>query len=123
MRLELCKLCRPVYHIDLVCEQDLEGIICKPKTSPYPFTWIKYVHAQPPRASPLRRSLSQPHYASPTKLSMWVETRTPVDDRDYRVPFRFTGKPNKLTGTLKPVTHECRGPEDAAQHRIAMGIQ
>jgi ATP-dependent DNA ligase len=24
-----------------VCEQDLEGIICKPKTSPYPFTWIK----------------------------------------------------------------------------------
>ena len=25
----------------LVCEQDLEGIICKPKTSPYPFTWIK----------------------------------------------------------------------------------
>ena len=26
---------------ELVCEQDLEGIICKPKTSPYPFTWIK----------------------------------------------------------------------------------
>jgi ATP-dependent DNA ligase len=26
---------------DLVCEQDLEGIICKSKTSPYPFTWIK----------------------------------------------------------------------------------
>ena len=25
----------------LVCEHDLEGIICKPKTSPYPFTWIK----------------------------------------------------------------------------------
>ena len=25
----------------LVCKQDLEGIICKPKTSPYPFTWIK----------------------------------------------------------------------------------
>jgi bifunctional non-homologous end joining protein LigD len=25
----------------LVCEQNLEGIICKPKTSPYPFTWIK----------------------------------------------------------------------------------
>ena len=26
---------------ELVREQDLEGIICKPKTSPYPFTWIK----------------------------------------------------------------------------------
>ena len=25
----------------LVCQQDLEGIICKPKLSPYPFTWIK----------------------------------------------------------------------------------
>jgi ATP-dependent DNA ligase len=25
---------------ELACEQDLEGII-KPKTSPYPFTWIK----------------------------------------------------------------------------------
>ena len=35
---------------ELVCEQNLEGIICKPKTSPYPFTWIKvrnpnYTHA------------------------------------------------------------------------------
>ena len=26
---------------ELVCEQDLEGVICKPKTSSYPFTWIK----------------------------------------------------------------------------------
>ena len=26
---------------ELVCEEDLEGIVCKPKTSPYPFTWIK----------------------------------------------------------------------------------
>jgi len=26
---------------ELVCEHDLEGIVCKPKTSPYPFTWIK----------------------------------------------------------------------------------
>jgi ATP-dependent DNA ligase len=23
------------------CEQDLERIICKPKTRPYPFTWIE----------------------------------------------------------------------------------
>jgi bifunctional non-homologous end joining protein LigD len=26
---------------ELVCERDLEGIICKPKTRRYPFTWIK----------------------------------------------------------------------------------
>jgi ATP-dependent DNA ligase len=26
---------------ELACEQDLEGIICKPKTSPYPPTWVK----------------------------------------------------------------------------------
>jgi hypothetical protein len=33
--------CVGPYTICIVCEQDLEGIICKPKTSPYPFTWIK----------------------------------------------------------------------------------
>ena len=26
---------------ELVCRKDLEGIVCKPKKSPYPFTWIK----------------------------------------------------------------------------------
>jgi bifunctional non-homologous end joining protein LigD len=26
---------------ELVCEHNLEGIACKPKTSPYPCTWIK----------------------------------------------------------------------------------
>jgi arylsulfatase A-like enzyme len=31
-----------------------------------------------------------------------VDTRTPVDDKDYQVPFRFTGKLNKLTVNLKP---------------------
>ena len=25
-----------------------------------------------------------------------VDTRTPLDDRDYQVPFRFTGKLNKV---------------------------
>ena len=29
-----------------------------------------------------------------------VDTRTPVGDRDYQVPFRFTGKIDKLTCTL-----------------------
>jgi ATP-dependent DNA ligase len=31
---------------ELVCEQDLEGIVRKPKTSPYPFTWIKVKKSQ-----------------------------------------------------------------------------
>jgi hypothetical protein len=29
-------------------------------------------------------------------------TRTPVDDRDYQVPFRFTGKLTKLTVKIEP---------------------
>ena len=32
-----------------------------------------------------------------------ADTRTPVDDKDYQVPFRFTGKLNKLTYKLGPV--------------------
>src|SRR5208283_2479898 len=31
-----------------------------------------------------------------------VDTRTPVDDKDYQVPFRFTGKIAKLTFKLGP---------------------
>jgi len=31
-----------------------------------------------------------------------VDTRTPVDDNDYQVPFHFTGKIAKLTFNLKP---------------------
>ena len=31
-----------------------------------------------------------------------VDTRTPVDDKDYQVPFRFSGKLEKLTVNLKP---------------------
>jgi len=30
-----------------------------------------------------------------------VDTRTPVDDKDYQVPFRFTGKLDKLTVELE----------------------
>ena len=32
-----------------------------------------------------------------------ADTGTPVDDADYQVPFRFTGKLNRLTIKLKPV--------------------
>ena len=31
-----------------------------------------------------------------------IDTRTPVDDNDYQVPFRFTGKIDKLTYKLGP---------------------
>jgi len=31
-----------------------------------------------------------------------VDTRTGVNDKDYQVPFRFTGKINKLTVNLGP---------------------
>ena len=31
-----------------------------------------------------------------------VDTRTPIDDNDYQVPFRFTGKLDKLTFKLGP---------------------
>ena len=30
------------------------------------------------------------------------DTGTPVDDQDYRVPFAFTGKINKLTFVVDP---------------------
>jgi arylsulfatase len=30
------------------------------------------------------------------------DTRTPVDDSDYQVPFHFTGKISKLTFKLEP---------------------
>ena len=32
-----------------------------------------------------------------------VDTRTGVDDKDYQVPFRFTGKLDKLTIKLVPL--------------------
>jgi hypothetical protein len=30
------------------------------------------------------------------------KTGTPIDDRDYQVPFTFTGKLNKLTISVEP---------------------
>ena len=41
-----------------------------------------------------------------------VDTRTPVDDKDYQVPFRFTGKLNKLTFKLGPTQIDERRPSD-----------
>ena len=32
-----------------------------------------------------------------SSFDIGADTGTPVDDKDYQVPFRFTGKLNKLT--------------------------
>ena len=45
------------------------------------------------------------------------DTGTPVDDKDYQVPFRFTGKLNKLTVKIdRPVLT----PEDIKKLEAAM---
>ena len=45
-----------------------------------------------------------------------MDTRTPVDDNDYQVPFRFTGKIDKLTYQARAGAVDQRGsrhpPED-----------
>jgi len=35
-------------------------------------------------------------------FNVGLDTGTPVDDKDYQVPFRFTGKINKVTVRLGP---------------------
>ncbi|MGB0124231.1 MAG: arylsulfatase [Silvibacterium sp.] len=50
-----------------------------------------------------------------------VDTRTPVDDNDYQVPFRFTGKLNKLTyklgpEELMPEDQKAKAASEAAVH-------
>jgi hypothetical protein len=50
-----------------------------------------------------------------------VDTRTPVDDNDYQVPFRFTGKLNKLTLKLGPEEllaedHKAKAEAEAMVH-------
>jgi arylsulfatase len=44
-----------------------------------------------------------------------VDTRTPVDDFEYRVPFRFTGKIEKLTYNLGPEQLSAEDKEAAAK--------
>jgi arylsulfatase len=50
---------------------------------------------------PMPRSLGivLPWYET---FAVGFDTGTPVDDKDYRVPFQFTGKLNKLTVKLGP---------------------
>jgi arylsulfatase A-like enzyme len=47
-----------------------------------------------------------------------VDTRTPVDDKEYQVPFRFTGKLNKLTFKLGP-TQLTSDDHQVIQHSLA----
>ena len=54
-----------------------------------------------------------------------MDTRTPVDDKDYQVPFRFTGTLDKLTVNLKPapMSGEDQKTLQQAHERIGMAIQ
>lgn len=54
-----------------------------------------------------------------------VDTRTPVDDKDYQVPFRFTGKLNKLTVNLKPapLSAEEQKQWDEAAKRVNLAAE
>ena len=50
-----------------------------------------------------------------------VDTRTGVEDNDYQVPFRFTGKLNKLTfklgpEELMPEDHKAKAEAEAVVH-------
>ena len=47
-----------------------------------------------------------------------VDTRTGVDDNDYKVPFRFTGKIGKLTFKLGPEQLTAEG-QKAKQEALA----
>jgi arylsulfatase len=48
-----------------------------------------------------------------------ADTRTPVDDKDYQVPFRFNGKIDKLTFKLGPIQLT---EEDQAKLRKAVAV-
>ena len=41
-----------------------------------------------------------------------VDTRTAVDDKDYQVPFRFTGTIDKLTIKLRSITDRRGGRQE-----------
>ena len=51
--------------------------------------------------------------------------RTPVDDKDYQVPFRFTGKLKKLTVNLKPepMSAEQQKEWDEAAKRVNLAAE
>jgi len=52
-----------------------------------------------------------------------VDLRTPVDDNDYQVPFRFTGTINKLTVKVGPVQIMSQAEMKAAQDKVEAAKQ
>jgi polyisoprenoid-binding protein YceI len=48
-----------------------------------------------------------------------VDTRTPVDDFEYQVPFHFTGTINRLNYKLGPEQLSAEDKEDAAKKLAA----
>jgi len=54
-----------------------------------------------------------------------IDTRTPVDDKDYQVPFRFTGKLDKLTVNLKPepISAEDQKKWDEAARQVNLAAE
>jgi arylsulfatase len=54
-----------------------------------------------------------------------VDTRTGVEDHDYRVPFRFTGELNKLTFKLEQPDLSAGDQKilEEAKKRVAAAIQ
>ena len=54
-----------------------------------------------------------------------IDTRTPVDDNDYQVPFAFNGTINKLTISLKPapMTAEQQKEWDEAARRVNLAAE
>jgi arylsulfatase len=57
-------------------------------------------------------------FAVEETFDVGVDTRTPVDDKDYQVPFRFSGKLKKLTFTLGP-TQLTSDDRQVIQHNLA----
>jgi arylsulfatase len=51
-------------------------------------------------------------------FNVGLDTGTPVDDQDYQVPFRFTGKITKLTFKLGP-TQLTSNDRQVIQHALA----
>jgi arylsulfatase len=54
-----------------------------------------------------------------------IDSRTPVDDKDYQVPFRFTGKLDKLTVNLKPepISAEDQKKWDEAARQVNLAAE
>jgi arylsulfatase len=48
-------------------------------------------------------------------LDVGVDTRTGVDDKDYKLPFRFTGKLGKVTFKLGPTQMAAADRKKAAE--------